>query len=227
MVKLPDRMRPRGIRYKRFTPGLDLPSWFFYGLKGIDQDLHIVHHPYRVMWDDIINGDAGPIEDTRYTIHEEYGELNFGYVLTDNVGAPLPDGSWHIWRLCEPHGWGHIVQIEDNHNYYLKLMLKRLYLQAKISDKYGHRAYSRHLDQEAEDEAAIMRKDKQALFDAVQEENSWLMQRAMDNFGRGKFAPTNPQKETITSYGGQTHRSRLSRPLDDTEGGLVIPSDWE
>ena len=48
----------------------------------------------------------------------------------------------------------------------------------------------------------------------------------MENFDRGVVAPTNPEKETIVSYGGQTNRSKIVRPLDDEEGGLIVPEKW-
>ena len=216
-------MRPRGISRKRFTPGLDLPSWFDDGLKGIDNKLCLIYHPYRVMWDDMMNEYVGEIEDPRYTIHQEFGQENWGWVLTDGQGYPIPDHSWHIWRRCDPHGWAHIIQIEDKHGHYLHLILKRLYLQAKFTDRYGHRAWGRQVDDEHSKEAEVQQKDKESLFNAFQEENKWLLNRAKENFERGRIAPTNPTHESIVSYPGQVNRSRIVRPLDDREGGLVIP----
>ena len=222
-MKLSYNMRPRGISRRRFARGLDLPSWFEDGLKSIDSKLEIIYHPYRVMWDDIINEYSGSIEDPRYTIHQEFGEENWGWVLTNGDGSPIPENSWHIWRRCDPQGWAQVIQIEDEHGFYLHLVLKRLNLQARFTDKYGHRAWSRRLDDEHTGEAAIQQKDKEYLFQAFQEENTWLLRKAKENFHRGKVAPTNPTRESVISYPGQINRTKTVRPLEDREGGLVIP----
>ncbi len=218
-------MRPRGVRYKKLNLGLDLPSWFFYRLKGIDHDFQLVFHPYQVLWDNIINEYEGELDDTRFTIHREHGELVFGYVLTNGEGEPTPDNTWHLWRFCNPHGWAHIVKIENKHERYLELLLNRLYLQAKISDRYGHRAWTRKLEDDKSDEADSMAQDKKELFQAVQEENSWLTKRAMDNMGRGMVNATRPQKDIIFSAGGVSKRSKITRDIRDREGGLVFPDE--
>lgn len=225
MLQLPHQFRPRsGAFYRRFTPGLDLPSWFFYGLRSIDRDFHLVFHPYKVLWDSIINEHEGPIEDPRFTIHEEFGQLNFGFVLKDRFGRPQNDEAWHIWRWCyDAGGVAHILRLEDDHPYYLHLVLNRLHLQAKFTDKYGFKAWNRKTDA---DQAALDLKRKQhqdEMFEAVQAENAWLTRKAMENFSRGMTAPTNPQKETIMAGAGINYHSRLQRPLEDHEGGLVVP----
>lgn len=220
---LPDKLRPRGVPNKRFVPGLDLPSWFFYDIKAIDRNLYFIYHPHKVMWDNIINQYTGSLEDPRFHIHREHGEEQWGFVLTSGSGAPIPEHSWHLWRLCEPYGWAHVVRIEDHHERYLRLLVRRLHLQAVISDKYGAQAYSRGLAKEQADEREKQQDEQQELFDAVQEENSWLMKRAMENFDRGEVKPTNPQKESIISYPNQKNRSAIVRPLSDTEGGLILP----
>lgn len=222
-MKLPEKMRPRGVRYREFTPGLDLPSWFYYGLKGIDQDFHLVYHPYQVIWENIINEYLGKIEDRRLTIHREFGELVFGLVLKQDDGTPTPDNSWHIWRYCDPYGWAHIVNVKSDHGHYLKLLLNRLHLQGRFSDKYGHKAYGRKLQADTEAQNEKIKRDKEELFNAVHEENKWLMDKAAENFERGVTAPTNPQKETIFSAPGVMNRTKTSRGLTDEEGGLVIP----
>lgn len=207
--------------HKKFHPGLDLPSWFWHNLKGIDKDFYLIWHPYRVLWDNIINEYEGPAEDPRYTIHKEYGELNFGWVLTDNTGRPLQENKWHLWRWCEPHGWAHILGLEDTHGYYLRLVQRRLYMQAKYTDRYGFRGWTKKLDEDQTKEQEIQRKDQEYMFQSFQEENDWLMKRAMENFDRGVVAPTNPTKDSIISYPGQRNRSRIIRPLEDREGGLI------
>jgi hypothetical protein len=82
------------------------------------------------------------------------------------------------------------------------------------------------MDEEAEEIQEKKQSDAEYLNQAVQEENAWLLRRAMDNFDRGVTKPTNPEKEQIISYPGQSHRSRVSRPITDEEGGLVVPGDW-
>lgn len=212
------------MNIKRLFPdiGVDIPSWFFHGLRAIDKDFYLIKHSFRVLWDDIINEYEGPLDDPRYCINKNHGTINFGFVLTDNTGKPLEDGSFHLWRYCWPHGWAHIIKIEDTHEKYLRLLLKRLYLQAKITDKYGFKAYSRKRRDEEEEEDLIKQKDKDSLFQAFQEENDWLLRKAKENYLSGKIAPTNPTKETIVSYPNQTNRTKTLRPLEDHEGGLVV-----
>jgi len=222
-VSLPEQLRPRGVSYKKFAPGLDFPCWFFDSLKTIDKDFHLIYHPYKVLWDDIINEYSGGTEDPRYQVNFDHGELNFGWVLTDGEGRPREDGSWHLWRLCWPHGWAHIVEIQSKEIEYLFLLVNRLSLQAAFTERYGHKAWSRQVEEETTKATEKHQEDQQDLFNAVQKENKWLMDKAAENFERGKTKPTNPQKEQVMSYAGQTHRSRVSRPMTDEEGGLVIP----
>lgn len=224
MWNLPDKLRPRGSRYRRLSPGLDFPTSFLDDLKGIDHNFYLVWHPFRMLWDSIINADAGGIEDPRYEIHEKYGELNFGFVLTNGEGAPVSEPRWHLWRLCEPHGWAHVLSLASQEGGYLRLVAYRMHLQAMFHDKYGGaRAYQKLLDEANEEQRAKMRKDEEMYFNAWQEENQWLIDKAKDNFSRGVTAPTNPTKETVMSYSGQSKRSKLVTPLGDEAGGLIIP----
>lgn len=225
MVRLPNHFRPGGS-YKEFTPGLDLPSWFFYELRGIDRNFYFVFHPYKVMWDNIINQWEGPIEDPRFTIHYEYGHLNFGFVLKDRLGGPQADNTWHLWRWCyDAGGVAHILKIEDKDPQYLRLVLRRIALQARITDRYGFRAWGRKLGDEQDEANERMMKDRDALFQAVQEENSWLTKRAMENFGRGMTAPTRPTKDIIMSGKGITNKTKIQREITDKEGGLYVPEN--
>jgi len=221
-LHLPKKFRP-DRPYRRCALGIDLPREFIEDIQSIDPDLYPVFHPYRVLWDIIINEDSGELEDPRYTVNHEYGEMNFGFVLTDGTGKPLEDGSWHIWRWCYPHGVAHIIKLESLEPDYLRLVVKRLFIQAQWTNKYGFRSYNRLLDKVREEDRTQLMKDRQALFDATQEENRWLMKRAIDNAASGNINPTNPTKDSIISYPGQSNRSRIVRPLDDKEGGLYIP----
>ena len=208
---------------KKVSPnlGLDIPSWFFYNLRAIDQDFYLIKHKYRVMWDSIINEYEGELEDPRFTIHEEFGALNFGFVLTDNVGSPILENAVHLWRHCWPHGWAHILKLESTESEYLKLVLRRLHIQAKFTDRYGFRAWTRRLDEEHSEENEKMMADRQYAQQCLHEENKWLINKAKENYERGNIAPTNPTRDVITSYSGQTNRSKIERPLTDEEGGLV------
>ena len=79
-----------------------------------------------------------------------------------------------------------------------------------------------------EEEEKLLKNQKRAedRFDDAHDENAWLVRKAMDNLDRGVTAPTNPKKETIASYKGQTNKSRTVRPLDDEAGGIVTPEDY-
>ena len=105
---------------------------------------------------------------------------------------------------------------------YLKLLAFRLKIQADWIDKYGYRSFMRMLEEGDELEREEARDYQHALFSATQAENSIMMRRAMDNFGRDQTAPTHPMRETIMSYAGQGRRSKLVRPLDD-EDVIILP----
>jgi DNA polymerase/3'-5' exonuclease PolX len=96
-------------------------------------------------------------------------------------------------------------------------LTERLYLQDQVTTKYGYRAYRKQ--QEATREAS--REKEQALesekMTAWQGENTGLLEKAKDNLSRGQINPTNPVKETISSYQNQSHRSTLKRPLEDSD----------
>jgi len=226
VLELPKEFLPKGKQPKPCAYGIDLPRQFCDELRQIDPGLYPVFHKYQVMWDSIINLDEGELEEPRYTVNFEHGEVNMGFVLTDGKGHPLEDGSWHIWRWCYPHGLGHIVKLESRDPEYLEMVLTRLKLQADWTNKYGFRSYSKLLDACSEEEREILMKEKQYMMDCVHEENSWLMKKAMENYDRGIINPTNPQKETIFSAPGVANRTKTVRDLDDREGGLIIPESW-
>jgi hypothetical protein len=189
---------------------------------------------YKLLWDTIINEDEGPLEDPRYMINKNHGHMNFGFVLTNPDGSPAIEetqvekmtgegkkGAWHIWRLCEPHGWAHIIKLESTDPYYLDKVLNRLHLQAEYTNKYGFHSYNRLLESLEEEEREQLQKDKEEVFNATQDENAWLMHKAKENFKSGKTAPTNPKKEVIFSASGISNRSKIVRPLSDEEGGII------
>ena len=200
--------------------GRDLPSWFMDDLKSIDEKLYIVYHPFEVIWDDMINQYEGELEDPRFTIHREYGQEVWGFVTTNGRGEPTPEGAWHVWRLCEPHGWAHVVRVENKAAPYLRLLVNRLHIQARFRDRYGDIAWNRNTRDEQDIAQQQAQDAEQEMFEAVQEENSWLTKNAMDNMARGKVAPSNPTMSKIISYPGQTNHTATSRPLDDEDVGL-------
>ena len=220
---LPKVHRPEFVNYKRVAPGLDFPCSFLDDLKAIDTNFYLVFHRAKILWDDVINEDAGPLDDPRYQIHVDHGHLNFGFVLKNHKDELVEDGTWHLWRLCRNYGWAHIVGLAAREGGYLNLLTRRLNLQGRYSDKYGARAYSRLLV--AGDEANLedRKKDQEDLFGAFQQENDWLLRKAKDNFESGIVKPTNPQVESVVSYAGQVNRSKTVRPMDDEDAKLIIP----
>jgi len=179
-----------------------------------------------MLWDSIINDYAGSLEDPRYEIHYKHSELNFGYVLTNGSGEPTPDGAWHIWRLCRPHGWAHIIKVESTDRAYCNLLVRRLWLQAKYNDHYGHTGYSRMLEEMQVAERQKAQDDREDLMNEIYKTNSSMMNRVAENFEFGRTEPTNPMKESIMSYPGQKDHSKIVRPLEDKEGGLILPDEW-
>ncbi len=223
---LPKELLPHGTHRREFRPGKDLPSWFHKDIKALDKYLYFVWHPYKVLYDDVMTPYSGSLDDPRFSIHQEHGVEVWGYPMTHGDNSPIREEKWHLWRLCKPHGWCHVSNVASPDAEYLNLLLKRLYRQAKIRD-VGRREWMR-LEQEEQERRMVKQQDEaNDLFEAVQDENKWFMKRAMENFDRGITAPSNPTKSQIISYPGQNNRSRIIRPLDDTEGGLIIPEDWK
>ncbi len=219
-MKLPSTLRPSNSNYRECIAGQDLPSWFMDNLKAIDEKLYIVYHPFAMIWDDLMNQYVGELEDPRFNIHREHGEECWGFVTTDGDGAPIPEGAWHVWRLCEPYGWAHVVRVESKDGDYLHLMVDRLHTQAQFRERYGDIAWNRNMDAEQSLAQKASQDAQQEGFEAVQEENSWLTRNARDNMARGITAPTNPTVEKIVSYAGQKNKTATSRPLEDSDVGL-------
>ena len=227
---LPKSLRPTGTNPKVFRAGAGdhLPRWFYDNIKAIDKDLYFVWHPYRLIYDDLMNQYLGSPDDGRFCIHEEFGQEIWGWILKQ-VGNddPAPEEKWHLWRECWPYGWVHVTCIESEQEEYLKLIGKRLWMQARISDTYGRAEWNRMNEAEKQEFNLSKQKAADQLFADVQDENKWLTKKAMENFDRGDTDPTNPMKESIVSYPGQIKRSKIVRPITDTEGGLVIPDSWK
>lgn len=223
-LKLPKAFR-LDYPYRQCDMGVDLPREFIDQLRSIDRDLYPVWHEYRVLWDDLINTYSGAIDDPRFTVNYDHGALNFGFVLTDGNGAPIPERKWHIWRWSYPHGVAHICPLDSTDPEYLKLLVRRLYLQATVTDKYGFSSYSRLLAESDADRRAQLQKERAETLKEAQDENAWLTRRAMENLESGRTAPTNPKKESIYSYKGQSNRTKTERPLEDTdkESGIILP----
>lgn len=219
MAYLPQAYRPIGLPHKEFRPGDDLPAEFHYHLKALDHDLYCVWHPYKCLFDDVINNYYGSLEDPRYQIQESFGQECWGWVMTDNVGAPLYDETWHVWRKHQ-HGWSHIIGIESKEPKYLDKVLDSIWEQ-KLVERYGRKAILRMKEAKAEAEMEKKAADACNRFEDVQKENKAAFRKVMENFERGHVEPTNQVVETISSFPGQTNRSRLSRPSEDADGGIV------
>lgn len=230
LFRLPKRGRPLGIYYRVCDLGLDLPAQFIYDLRGIDENLYPIFHPYNLLWDNLVNEYVGSLDDPRFSIVEnsfKVGQLVMGQILTDGSGIPLPDGHWHIWRWCEPAcAWAHIINIDNSEdNMYLNLLVKRLWLQAQYNDRYGHRGYQELMENLDIKRRAKVQEEKKELMNEIYKVNSSMVNRVIDNFHRGQVKPTNPKKESIVSYPGQKNRSRIIRPLEDREG-MILPDKF-
>jgi hypothetical protein len=226
IVKLPEIGRPI-IRYRQCALGIDLPAWFMYDLWSIDRAFFPIFHIHRLLWDDIVNDGSGELDNPRYPVLEnsfKAGELTMGFILTDGQGRPIPDGKWHLWRLCSPvNSWAHIVPIECKDLLYLKLLVERIWLQAKYNDRYGNRGYQRMMEQLDIERRTKIQDEKQDLMGEIHKVNSAMVNRAMQNFEYGRVEPTRPKKDIIVSGAGLTKRSKITRDITDAEGGLVLP----
>jgi len=240
IVNIPKECR-LGSPLKPCFRGLSLPSTFLDQIHAIDKDIYPIWHEYRVIYDDFMNAYSGSIDDPRFFIGEHpgfEGQEVWGYPLMDLKNRPIYAGAWHLWRLSRNAGaWNHLIKLDSNplpengqkqdlpcHNPnpdYLQTVVNRLYTQATYRDKYGDLAWNQKLrEDEAEQKAKKARKEEEQFSD-VQKENKWLLRKAMDNFERGIVEATNPTKEIITSFSGQTNRTKIIRPITDREGGLI------
>lgn len=219
-MKLPNSLRPEG-RYRRVSPGTDVPRQFLDDLQGIDENLFLVWHPFRTLWDTIMNQYSGELENPRNTINRDYhDELIFGFVLTDSQGVPLPDNSWHVWRHCWPHGWAHVCKMVCLDPGYLKLFLNRLDLQARWSERYGMKSYNQLMAELEEEKREKLLDEEQEMVSAIHRENDWLFKKAWENAQRGHIKATNPTKDVIVSAPGVNKRSRIVRLITEKEAGL-------
>lgn len=222
IVKLPKNLR-QDASYRKCALGVDLPASFVHDLWGLDSCLFPIFHAYRLLWDSVINNYHGSLEDPRYIINRSYGELNFGFVLTNGKGEPSQEPAWHIWELKLPYGWCHVIKIESKDKIYLNHLLRVMYLQAKWNDKYGRKGYSKHLQEIDEEAREKEMQNRRNLMLDINNENSAMFNRVKQNFEYGRTAPTNPTKDIIYSGKGINNRSRIVRSITDTEGGLILP----
>ena len=223
-MKLPNRWRPVGLRYRRLQLGLDLPAWFVDEIKAVDPNFYFVWHPYKVLYDDIMNQYSGELEDPRYVIGDYGGDEVWGWILTDRENAPLPENKWHCWRLCQD-GWAHIFDVKAKDPDYLRIIINRLGLQKLVTSKYGFREYTKFMREERNKRRQKDVENEDQLFNDVQKENKSFFHRALDNFASGKTAPTRPEKDVIMS-GPWSKRSKITREITDTEGGLILPEKY-
>lgn len=227
LLALPKRGRPNAW-YKKCALGVDLPASFVHELRGLDEHLYPVWNAYQLLWDSIINTDAGAIEDSRYQVESKYGHTNFGFVLTDGQGRPREDGHWHIYRWCEyAPGWAHILKLESsNDQIYLNLVVKSLYLQDQYNRKFRGRGYSRMLEDMDAAKRHKMIEESRLLQKDILDNNKHIMGRVMDNFSRGVTKPTKPKRDIIMSGPGLSNRSKITREVTDVEGGLILPAGY-
>lgn len=224
-TKLPKRLRSD---FKVIEPklGVDVPAKFYYDLKAMDPNLYLVYHPIRVLpTSPVINQYSSTLEEYRTPTSTSLGFACWGYPLTDRRGAPIPEGKWHVYRLCD-QGWAHVITLDYRTPEYLHRVVENIYMQVQL-EKRGRKAYREYLEQTAEEARLSKFNNQLQEFNDIQNENKWLLRRAREEASRGNFKPTRVEKETISSYAGQKNRSRIIRPATDTEGGLILPDRFK
>jgi hypothetical protein len=226
LVKLPAVLRPRNVYYKKCALGIDLPSWFVNELQGIDSKLYPIYHKYSTLYEHTVANDyEGELADPRYAINSKYGHLNMGFLPTDGQGAPQLEGRWHVWRLCDPHGWSHVFCCQSNSDVlYLQRFLRLLYLQGQYNEKYRGKGYSMMLDALDAKERHAKMDEKREAFMALQDANQALVNRVKQNYLSGLYNKPLPKKDIIFSGMGLSKRSKITRDLEDTdkESGIIL-----
>lgn len=220
---LPKDLRPSNLQHRVLAPGIDIPAGFIADIKAIDEGLHFVYHPYRIQYDDITNNYYGPLDNPRWVIGEQYGKEVWGWVLTDNVGTPIPDETWHIWSLARDYGWSHVSNIASQEPEHLNRIINRLGREKLYRAQYGAVKWARKLREDSEAFEQAKQNERHNLFGDIQKANKTAMKTVMENLERGIVNPTRPTKDIISSYAGQGNRSKITREITDREGGLIVP----
>ena len=220
---LPQDFRPRGLQHRILVPGLHLPAEFIQDIRGIDDTLYFVWHPFEVLYEDIMTHCTGKADDPRWCINESFGQEIWGCPLTLPDSSPKPDGTWHIWQLYRNVGWLHVSNIASTEPEHLNRIVNRLGREKFFKARYGAMEWNHKMRKDDEDREARLQDAKDQQFRDIQGENKWLTRKAMENLERGVTAPSRPTKDIITSFAGQTNRSKMTREITDKEGGLVLP----
>lgn len=225
-IKIPKNFRPGGY-LKPCTLGVDLPAWFIDGIQSLDNKIYPIYQPYEVLYEDIMTNYEGDPDDPRYTIHTttEHGQTEiWGYPLKLRKNELKPNNNWHLWRLCSI-GWAHIIELKSKDLDYLKLVLDELYFIAQITERYGPGAQATYLREKAKNNQQKEMQDNSQLFKDTMKENKGIMKKVIENYSMGNIKATNPKVESIMSYSNQSNKSRIIRPLDDTDkaSGLILP----
>lgn len=223
-TSLPLKFRPN-VKHRELKLGTDVPAKFFYDMKAIDDKLHLVFHEIETLpTEPVINQYYGSLEDYRTPVHVAHGSMCWGFPLYTKRDGPKYQYSWHIYRL-EAAGWAHVIDLQSKEPAYLRAVIENIYTQAKLK-KVSKTAYREHLDNTDQETRAKKMSEKEQLLMDIQTENKGFMKKVMENYEAGHVKPTNPTKDIITSYSGQTNRSRIIRPLGDKEGGLILPDKF-
>lgn len=220
---LPQDFRPRGLQHRILVPGLHLPAEFIQDIKGIDDTLYFVWHPFEVLYEDnVMNLYSGKADDPRWNIQESFGQENWGYVLTMPDGSPKLDETWHIWQLNrDAGGYNHVSNIASTEPTHLLRIVHRLWREKAYKARYGAMEWNHKMRKDDEDREARLQDIKDQQFRDIQDENKWLTRKAMENLERGVTAPSRPKREIITSYANQGNKTKIVRDLTDREGGLI------
>ena len=222
---LPQDFRPRGLQHRILVPGLHLPAEFIQDIRGIDDTLYFVWHPFEVLYEDIMTHCTGKADDPRWCINESFGQEIWGYPLTLPDGSPKPDETYHIWSLSRDRGWFHVSNIASTEPSHLYRIVNRLGREKIYKARYGAMEWNHKMRKDDEDREARLQDAKDQQFRDIQGENKALTRKAMENLAMGITRPSNPTKEIITSYSGQVNRTKIVRGITDKEGGLVTGND--
>ena len=223
LISLPKDLRPESLYYRKLNLGIDLPAEFYQDIKGISDSLYFVYHPVETLYEDIMTCYTGKADDPRWHIHFSSGQEIWGYPLTMPDGSWKRDGTWHIWQLYRNVGWLHVSNIASTEPEHLNRIVNRLGREKFFKARYGAMEWNHRMRKDDEDREARLQDAKDQQFRDIQGENKWLTRKAMENLERGVTAPSRPTKDIITSFAGQTNRSKMTREITDKEGGLVLP----
>lgn len=137
-----------------------------------------------------------------------------GKPLIDSTGKPFVHPRWHVW-MKNPNGkYYYITPLEDENGDYIPVDNRTVKnLEADAVRVLGAKeVLRRQQESRRRNKDRVIKKELETAREFASE-NKRKLQDVMDN----PFGNRLKEKETITSYSGQSNRSRTTKIVDDSD----------